>query len=157
MGRILKGTSYSFLEYLEASLITLGVMLFSLSKNNWVVANPQYEFIGIVLLVLYVLSDSFTSQWQSRIYRDHGSNIDHFQMMFGVNVSSIAITSIALVLSGEIPILIEFFSYNPGALYYNIITSITSASGQFFVFYTVCLVLRSHLRMSLKFFSSNST
>lgn len=136
MGIILKGTRYSGIEYLEAVLITIGVTLFSLSKGNWMSANPKYELLGIVLLSSYVLSDSFTSQWQSRLYRDYGK-ISHYQMMFGVNVSAIIITSLALLVSGEIPSVIEFLQHNPKALYYNIITAITSATGQFAVYFTI--------------------
>jgi drug/metabolite transporter (DMT)-like permease len=43
----------------------------------------------------------------------------------------------ALVLSGELPQLIEFLLYNPSAFYYNIITAICSTTGQFAIFYTI--------------------
>lgn len=93
MGTVLKGTVYTRLEYFEAIGITIGIVIFSLSKGNFATGGLSSEVIGFLLLTLYVLSDSFTSQWQSRIYRDYGK-IDHFQMMFGINVSSIIITSL---------------------------------------------------------------
>lgn len=43
----------------------------------------------------------------------------------------------ALIVSGEVPEIIEFLSYNPTALYYNIITAICSTTGQFAIFYTI--------------------
>ena len=43
----------------------------------------------------------------------------------------------ALVFSGEVPQIIEFLSYNPSALYYNIITAVCSTTGQFAIFYTI--------------------
>jgi adenosine 3'-phospho 5'-phosphosulfate transporter B2 len=43
----------------------------------------------------------------------------------------------ALVFSGELPEIIEFLTYNPTALYYNIITAICSTTGQFAIFYTI--------------------
>jgi solute carrier family 35 (adenosine 3'-phospho 5'-phosphosulfate transporter), member B2 len=58
-------------------------------------------------------------------------------MMFGVNLSAITITSFALLVGGEIPEVIEFLYHNPVALFYNIITAITSATGQLFIFYTI--------------------
>ena len=93
MGTLLKGTVYTPIEYFEAIGITIGIIIFSMSKGNFASSSWTNEVIGFLLLSLYVLSDSFTSQWQSRIYRDYGK-IDHFQMMFGVNVSSIIITTL---------------------------------------------------------------
>jgi adenosine 3'-phospho 5'-phosphosulfate transporter B2 len=92
MGTFLKGTVYTRLEYFEAIGITTGIVIFSMSKSNFASTSWTNEVIGFLLLSLYVLADSFTSQWQSRLYRDYGK-IDHFQMMFGVNVSSIIITT----------------------------------------------------------------
>lgn len=43
----------------------------------------------------------------------------------------------ALILSGEIPQIVEFLWYNPSALYYNIVTAICSTTGQFAIFYTI--------------------
>jgi adenosine 3'-phospho 5'-phosphosulfate transporter B2 len=138
MGTFLKGTKYSFNECLEAILITIGVTTFSLSKSS--VADEQISFneeiIGFGLLCMYVLSDSFTSQWQSKLYKDYGK-IESFQMMFGVNVSSIIFTIFALVISGDIPLVIDFFKHYPKALLYNVITAITSTTGQMAIYYTI--------------------
>ena len=137
MGRVLKGTTYGISEYIEAILITGGVAFFSLaSKHNKKDLDESFEWNGFILLCVYVLADSFTSQWQSRIYRDYGK-IDHFHMMYGVNVSSIIVTTFALVASGEIPRVIEFMVYNPTALWYNVLTAITSTTGQIAIFYTI--------------------
>lgn len=136
MGTLLKGTRYSAMEYVEAVAITIGVITFSMSRSNFVNDGATNEVVGFLLLILYVGADSFTSQWQSRIYQNYGK-IDHFQMMFGVNVSAIVITILALVLSGELLVVIEFLRYNPNALYYNIVTAITSTTGQFSIFYTI--------------------
>lgn len=137
MGRLLKGTTYGPAEYVEAILITGGVAFFSLSsKHSQKKADEGFELAGFMLLSIYVLADSFTSQWQSRIYRDYGK-IDHFHMMYGVNVSSIIVTTIALIASGEIPRVIEFMVYNPTALWYNVLTAITSTTGQIAIFYTI--------------------
>ena len=92
MGYILKKTKYNFIDYFEAFGITFGVLIFSFSNDNQA-TTISAEVVGILLLSLYVLSDSFTAQWQSTIYRDYGK-IDQFQMMFGVNLSAIIITSL---------------------------------------------------------------
>jgi len=135
MGYVIKGQQYTVIEYIEALCITSGVAVFSLAKADKE-TDHQTQLIGFLLLSAYVLSDSFTSQWQSRVYRDYGK-IDHYHMMFGVNVSSIVITTVALLLSGEIPLVVDFFYYNPMSLWYNVLTAITSTTGQIAIFYTI--------------------
>eukprot|EP01036_Dinobryon_divergens_P035306 gene35306-45717_t len=137
MGTVLKGTRYSTWEYAEAVLVTIGVTIFSLSKGSWAEDTATWkQAMGFSLLCIYVLSDSFTSQWQSRLYRDHGK-IDSFQMMCGVNISSICLTSVALVFAGELPMVVEFLRYNPMVLLYNVITSVVSTTGQLAIYYTI--------------------
>jgi len=136
MGKVLKGSLYSVVEYVEALCITGGVALFSIAAKHSSKAEGNFEMKGFILLTMYVLADSFTSQWQSKIFRDYGK-IDPYHMMYGVNVSSIIITTVALIGSGEIPKIIEFLVHNPAALWYNILTAITSTTGQIAIFYTI--------------------
>jgi len=137
MGKILRGASYPVTQYCEAALITLGVAIFSLMSKESDSDNST-ELLGLIYLLTYITSDCFTSQWQDRVYSNYGrQNVDVYQMMLGVNVSAIAITISGLVLSGDFPVVIEFLKANPLALQYNIITAITSASGQLCIFYTI--------------------
>lgn len=137
MGKVLKGTSYPMTQYIEAFLITVGVAIFSLlSKSSD--KDTSTEFKGLVFLLMYICFDSFTSQWQDKVYTKYGrENVDPFQMMLGVNVSAICITTAGLIITGDFPIVIEFLLANPSAFYYNIITAITSASGQLCIFFTI--------------------
>mmetsp|Transcript_6096 Transcript_6096/g.9203 ORF Transcript_6096/g.9203 Transcript_6096/m.9203 type:complete len:367 (-) Transcript_6096:259-1359(-) len=136
MGMILRGVTYSLVEYAEALAITAGVLLFSMSKNATQNSDTETSVVGVLLLITYVCSDSFTSQWQSRLYRDYGK-IDQYHMMFWVNSWAVLLTSAALIFSGEIFSVAEFLYINPTAVIYNVITAITSATGQFFIFYTI--------------------
>jgi adenosine 3'-phospho 5'-phosphosulfate transporter B2 len=87
---------------------------------------------------MYICFDSFTSQWQDKIYVQYGrANVDPYQMMLGVNTSAIFITTAGLIITGDIPIVWEFLAANPIVLRYSIITAITSASGQLCIFYTI--------------------
>jgi solute carrier family 35 (adenosine 3'-phospho 5'-phosphosulfate transporter), member B2 len=140
MGKCLKGTNYPYTQYVEAVLITAGVAIFSIlskasDKNP---ATLEVTVIGLLYLITYVFFDSFTSQWQDKVYTQYGrANVDVYQMMLGVNVSAICITTAGLILSGDLPVLIEFFHANPDAIRYNIITAITSTTGQLCIFYTI--------------------
>jgi adenosine 3'-phospho 5'-phosphosulfate transporter B2 len=65
------------------------------------------------------------------------ANVDAYQMMLGVNVSAICITTAGLIITGDLPVVWEFLAANPVVIRYNIITAITSASGQLSIFYTI--------------------
>lgn len=137
MGKILKGAKYPKTQYVEAFLITVGVAVFSvLSKES---TNESHtEFIGLLFMIMYISFDSFTSQWQDKVYQQYGrSNVDPYQMMLGVNSSAICITTAGLFITGDWPIVLEFLKANPHAFRYNVITAITSASGQLCIFYTI--------------------
>ncbi|GKY98437.1 hypothetical protein MPSEU_000801200 [Mayamaea pseudoterrestris] len=137
MGKLLKGSSYPWSQYVEALLITIGVAIFSvLSKSGD--SGKSTEFLGLIFLLMYVCFDSFTSQWQDKVYSQYGrNNVDQYQMMLGVNISAIIITTVGLIVSGDVPVVMEFLAANPVALKYNIITAITSATGQLCIF--VCI------------------
>jgi len=137
MGRVLKGTNYPLAQYFEAFLITCGVAIFSVASKSSD-SDTNTELIGLIFLLMYICFDSFTSQWQDKLYTKYGkSNVDPYQMMLGVNSSAICITTAGLLVTGDIPIVIEFLKANPQVFMYNVITAITSASGQLCIFYTI--------------------
>jgi len=137
MGKFLKGTTYPLGQYLEAFLITVGVAIFSLSSKSAKNDNST-QIIGLVFMVMYICCDSFTSQWQSKVYQQYGKqNVDQYQMMLGVNSWAISFTVFGLIVTGDFPIVIEFLQANPIAFRYNVITAITSATGQLFIYYTI--------------------
>lgn len=108
MGKVLNSKSYAWIDYAEAAVISLGVSLFSFSESH-PKKSHETRTIGILLLALYVVADSFTSQWQSRVYKSH-PKVDQFQMMFAVNVWSAALTLTALIASSELLVSLEFLA-----------------------------------------------
>jgi adenosine 3'-phospho 5'-phosphosulfate transporter B2 len=136
MGKFLNKKAYPWVEYAEAVMITLGVATFGLCREKTPgKAEGETEFFGLLCLTLYICSDAFTSQWQDRINKTYETST--YQMMFGVNCSAIIITVAALVAQNEIPAVTEFLLHNPQAVWNNVITAITSATGQMFIFYTI--------------------
>lgn len=84
VGMLVNKKTYPLSEYVEAVLITLGVALFTLSEKSSESSHPggqQDTLVGVVLLATYLMADSFTSQWQSKVYKSHG--VDQYQMMLG--------------------------------------------------------------------------
>lgn len=137
MGKVIKGTIYPFGQYIEAFLITVGVAIFSLSSKTSDSDNST-QTIGLIFMLMYICCDSFTSQWQHKIYQQYGrSNVDQYQMMLSVNSWAISFTVFGLIVTRDIPVVTEFLYANPIAFRYNVITAITSATGQLFIFYTI--------------------
>mmetsp|Transcript_19534 Transcript_19534/g.31657 ORF Transcript_19534/g.31657 Transcript_19534/m.31657 type:complete len:396 (+) Transcript_19534:94-1281(+) len=137
MGKVLKGTGYPTSQYVEAFMITVGVAIFSVFSKSSDKDNTT-ELIGLLFMCMYICFDCFTSQWQDKVYVKYGrANVDPYQMMLGVNSSAIIMTTSGLIVNGDIPKIIEFFKVNPNVLQYNIITAITSASGQLFIYTTI--------------------
>jgi len=137
MGKVLKGTGYPISQYVEAFFITVGVAVFSVSSKSSN-SDTSTEVIGLLFMCMYICFDCFTSQWQDKLYMKYGrANVDAYQMMLGVNSSAILMTTTGLIVGGDIPKIIEFFKVNPSVLQYNIITAITSATGQLFIYTTI--------------------
>jgi adenosine 3'-phospho 5'-phosphosulfate transporter B2 len=140
VGKILNGRVYEWIEYVEAVFITSGIATFMMAKGDKKHAddedkNASMETFGIMILCVYVIADSLTSQWQSRVFKQH--KVDQFQMMFGVNFFSILFTSISLLQTGSLFVCSKFIFANPEALMHVAVLSFTSATGQLFIFYTI--------------------
>ncbi|CAM9491151.1 unnamed protein product [Chrysoparadoxa australica] len=137
VGMVVHGKSYPWIEYLEAAIISFGVSLFSLSeskaKDDGEGGNTQ--MIGLLLVVMYLACDSFTSQWQNRVFEQH--KIDQYQMMLGINIFSIFFTTMAMLKGGGMLETLSFLAAHPAAVTHLAILSATSASGQVFIFYTI--------------------
>lgn len=137
MGALLNGKTYAVIEYIEAVLITAGVSLFSLSERSSPshLSNQTDSTFGICLLALYLASDSFTSQWQSRVFRTR--KVDQYQVMLGTNIWAMLMTGITLYYSGEFFTSFAYLLSDSSAMFHMTILSITSATGQLFIFYTI--------------------
>ena len=58
-------------------------------------------------------------------------------ILIAIIINVIIAIAIAIVVLGDIPRVIEFMMYNPSALWYNVLTAITSTTGQIAIFYTI--------------------
>ena len=134
MGKFLNGKTYPMAEYGQAALISFGVSIFAMSGGRS--GETETAVRGVAMLALYIASDSFTSQYQSKVYKAN-SEVTQFQMMFATNSWSILFTLIAMLTTGELWSTIAFLHRNPEAVWDNIAISITSATGQLFIFYTI--------------------
>lgn len=99
MGKIVSRTKFEFYEYLTAILISIGMLAFLLgSKSDHHSVSSITSMTGILLLTLYLMFDSFTSNWQSDLFKNYG--MSSIQMMCGVNLFSALFTAMSLAMQG---------------------------------------------------------
>ena len=89
MGYVVSGKRYKCVEYLVALGVTAGVATFKLYEvNDAPVKNT--ELLGVAFIFTYMVCDSFTSNWQSKIFKQH--QVNSMTMMLNVNIFSSAFT-----------------------------------------------------------------
>lgn len=99
MGKIISRTKFEFYEYLTAVLISIGMLAFLLgSKSDYHSTSSITSMTGILMLTMYLMFDSFTSNWQSDLFKNY--SISSIQMMCGVNLFSGLFTATSLAMQG---------------------------------------------------------
>lgn len=136
MGKFVSGKTYPYQEYIVAVFLSLGTSLFLLSHNSdHDHSDRQTTGVGLCILLGYMAFDSFTSNWQSELFKQHGMST--FQMMFGINVFSSLFTFCSLLQTGGFFSSISFTMRHPQFMHHIFLLSLTSAAGQLFIFYTI--------------------
>jgi adenosine 3'-phospho 5'-phosphosulfate transporter B2 len=143
MGKIISSKSYEFYEYLTALLISLGMILFlagssdniQVMKESGATSVTAAGLSGLVILVSYMVFDSFTSNWQSELFRTY--RISSCRMMAGVNLFSLILTGISLLQQGSLSQSAHFLFEHPDFGKDCLVLSICSAVGQLFIYYTI--------------------
>ena len=85
MGWIISRKTYEKYEYAVAMLISSGMFLFlygspgSVSGSN---SSTTTSFSGLILLIGYMSTDAFTSNWQKELYDTY--KISPFQVLYNI-------------------------------------------------------------------------
>ncbi|XP_022660492.1 adenosine 3'-phospho 5'-phosphosulfate transporter 1-like [Varroa destructor] len=137
MGKVVSRKSYQNYEYVVAVMISLGMSMFLLSRpvNSNKPRVESTSFSGAIILATYMLTDSFTSNWQGELFNKY--KMSFIQMMCGVNLYSTLLTFVSLLQQGALMTSLRFASTHYMFAYDCIVLSICSATGQLFVFYTI--------------------
>ena len=135
MGKIVSNKSYQYYEYIIASMISFGVSLFLLSVATGKHNSAQTSLSGFCLMLGYMLFDSFTSNWQSKLITEY--RLTSVQVMFGTNIFSTLFTAVSLIQNGGMTLSLSFIYRHPDFGYHASAISIASAIGQVFIFYTI--------------------
>ncbi|XP_033503750.2 adenosine 3'-phospho 5'-phosphosulfate transporter 1 [Epinephelus lanceolatus] len=134
MGKIVSHKSYEYWEYFTAVLISVGVSMFLLSSAPSKHPSTVTTFSGIVILIGYIVFDSFTSNWQDNLFKYKMSSV---QMMFGVNLFSCLFTVGSLLEQGAFFDSLAFMTRHSEFAFHAVLLSVCSACGQLFIFYTI--------------------
>jgi adenosine 3'-phospho 5'-phosphosulfate transporter B2 len=136
MGKILSKKSYPWYEYATAVLISLGASLFLLASSHHSKNKATETTVpGLIILLGYMVFDSFTSNWQSELFKIY--KMSPVQCMFGVNVFSCLFTMSSLIEQGEFFSSLLFIFRHNELFFHAVMLSICSAAGQLFIFYTI--------------------
>ncbi|XP_041351545.1 adenosine 3'-phospho 5'-phosphosulfate transporter 1-like isoform X2 [Gigantopelta aegis] len=136
MGKVVSKKTYEYYEYFTAVLISVGVSMFLLTSGDVTRHRDTVTtFSGVVLLVGYMLFDSFTSNWQGELFTHY--KMSSVQMMAGVNMFSCLLTTVALAEQGGFLESSGFMFRHPEFILHSVLLSICSAAGQLFIFYTI--------------------
>nr|CAG4646228.1 EOG090X05CU [Macrothrix elegans] len=135
MGKLVSGTKYKSYEYLTALLISAGMTLFLLGSSEGKKGNNVTTLSGAILLFGYLVFDSFTANWQDALFKEHRPT--SVQMMCGVNLMSCLFTSASLIQQGGFFYSLNFAAKHPAFILDCLLTAISSASGQLFIFATI--------------------
>nr|CAH0103090.1 unnamed protein product [Daphnia galeata] len=135
MGKLVSRAQYKNYEYATAVLISVGMTAFLLGSGGDKKGNNVTTVSGALLLCGYLIFDSFTANWQSALFKEHKPS--SIQMMCGVNLMSCLFTSASLVQQGGFFYSLSFASRHPVFIMDCLLTAISSALGQLFIFATI--------------------
>ncbi len=137
MGKVVSNRTYPWHEYWTAGLLSLGVGVFLLAADPSAESRPSTEttFAGIIILIGYMAFDSFTSNWQSELFKTY--KVLSVQMMFGINLFSCVFTIGSLLFRGVFFSSLMFLFSHIDFAYHAAILSLCSAVGQLFIFHTI--------------------
>lgn len=141
VGRILHHRSYAWHQYVISAFISAGVSMFLLSRADGAGGGRKTPLSdtttisGVVLIIGYLIFDSFTSNWQSSLFQEYG--VGEMQMMCGVNLFSSLFTLIPLLEQGNFLKSLRFMARHRDFAFDCITTSLCSAIGQLFIFFTI--------------------
>lgn len=141
MGKFIQRRNYTIQEYFVACLISLGMCLFLMTNPEDKLikqTNNQDIFIrliGFLLVIFYLIFDSFTSNWQDYLFRTY--KLNSIQVMIGVNIWSVFLLLVPLIESNSLISSFKFGLAHPEFTVDLLLSSSSSALGQIFIFFTI--------------------
>ncbi|KAF7638492.1 hypothetical protein Mgra_00002170 [Meloidogyne graminicola] len=149
MGRIIRKCQYTMREYILAFIVVFGASLFFLSSSsqikklqfNNIIINKENNnnslISGLLLMFGYLFFDSFTPNWQKKIF-EKPPCLNICQMMFSINLFSVIFCLISLLQQSTLFNSINFIFNHENIFFFDcLFLSLGSAFGQIFILMTV--------------------
>lgn len=135
MGKIVSRTQYKYYEYITSITLSIGMLMFMVDVGNDKAKTSVTTISGALLLFSYIIFDSFTSNWQSSLFKTY--SISPIQMMCFVNFFSFILTGTSLIQQSSFYVSLNFLLQYPSFSVDCILLSLCSALGQLFIFSTI--------------------
>ncbi len=141
MGKLVSNRTYPWHEYMTAGILSMGVAVFLLAADPVSSSHHHHNHeaettvAGVVILLGYMAFDSFTSNWQSELFRSY--KLTSVQMMFGINLFSCVLTAGSLLFRGGLLYSFVFLASHADFAVHAFMMSVCSAVGQLFIFHTI--------------------
>lgn len=142
MGKILGNKEYAQYDYIVALIIGGGIALFMSSTDDLQFGYDIYmnessgKWTGVMLLGFFLFFDSFTGQWQSRMFQRH-RDLSMIELLFATSAFSTFLSFITLIHQHELRPAINFVATHPEIQIHFFLFSVCSTIGQLFIFYTI--------------------
>jgi adenosine 3'-phospho 5'-phosphosulfate transporter B2 len=144
MGKFLGNKQYPQYDYWVAFCIGIGITMFMTSTDDLQVGfgyniyaqEASATWTGIMLLGLFLFFDSFTSQWQSRMFQRH-RDLSMVELMFATSAFSSLLSLITLIHSDELTPALDFVYRHSEIHLHFFLFSICATIGQLLIFYTI--------------------
>ncbi|KAL6743412.1 hypothetical protein Aduo_016454 [Ancylostoma duodenale] len=136
MGLVLRGQRYSWQEWGCGGAVGLGASLFLLSSGRSRAEGVVTSISGMFLMIGYLLFDSYTLNYQKKLF-DKKPKISKYQMMMGVNVFSAILCAVSLIEQGTLVSSIDFALHHENFARDVFFLSLSGATGQLFIYSTI--------------------
>jgi len=135
LGMSLSGKKYTWKEFAIAFIVSLGCAMFVLTGDVADQKEKNDTIYGLMLMVLYLFADGFTSTLQEKLLR--GTDMSTYNQMLYVNLCSAAFSLASLIFTNELVSSFEFSFTHPDFLMNSLFLSITSTGGQVVILLTI--------------------
>lgn len=142
MGKILGNKTYPAYDYFVALMIGVGIAMFMTSTDDlrlghdYLGEEVSAAWTGVMLLSFYLFFDSFTSQFQSRMFQRH-RDLSMVELMFATSAYSTVLSFVTLLHTKELYPALSFVIKHSEIHLHFFLFSICSTIGQLFIFYTI--------------------
>ena len=99
IGTVFQGRRYGANEYVAASMLVVGIALFTMGDVD---ARPSFDPQGVALIVAALFLDSFAANFEERRLFDVPDPSSHAEVVFHANAVGAAFTVCAMAVTGEL-------------------------------------------------------